>query len=423
LNALMDGTKAPKDERWLQRKGEISAAVDSAVAKYGQHARSSVEPEPEPEPQPEPEPEEPEPKQPEPEPDKPKPYVGRFIVKILQSISVSMAPNYLVKGILPRVGLGVVWGPPKCGKSFWVFDLIMHIVCGRPYRGHQVRQGPVVYLALEGSFGFARRVEAWRQQHKPPPDAPFFLIDEAINLIADAQTLIAAIRAQLTTPPAAVVIDTLNRALSGSENDDKDMGKFIRAADAIRVEFNCLALLIHHCGIAGNRPRGHTSLSGADDVQIAIDKDKDGIVRATIEHMKDGPSGAVLASELESVTLGTDTDGDLITSCIIVPSEAGEAEAKLPKGAALALEVLRKLLASAIDSIPAPKDANLPDGTRIVRQERWREYFYKATPQDNQAAKQKAFRRAFDDLIKAKIIDFWDEYVWLPPNPDKPDKT
>ena len=27
--------------------------------------------------------------------------------------------NYLVKDLLPRSGLAVVWGPPKSGKSFW----------------------------------------------------------------------------------------------------------------------------------------------------------------------------------------------------------------------------------------------------------------------------------------------------------------
>jgi len=220
-----------------------------------------------------------------------------------------------------------------------------------------------------------------------------------------------------------VVIDTLNRALLGDENKSDDMAKFIRAADSIRTAFGCLVLLIHHCGIVGNRPRGHTSLAGADDVQIAIDKDKDGIVRATVEHMKDGPYGDVLASELEPISLGVDTDGDPITSCVIIPSAAAAAEAKLPKGASLALDVLRKLLASAIDSIPAPAEANLPDKTRVVRQERWREQFYKATPQDNQAAKQKAFRRAHDDLIKDKTVDFWDVYVFLPLHPDKPDKT
>jgi len=333
-----------------------------------------------------------------------------------------MAPNYLVKGVIPRVGLGVCWGPPKCGKSFWAYDLAMHVACGRAYRGRNVRKGTVVYLALEGSFGFAGRVEAWRLRYLPPKDT-FYLVDESVNLIADAAALVTALRSQLTENPALVVVDTLNRSLAGSENDDEDMGKYIRAADNIRTAFGCFVLLIHHCGVAGNRPRGHTSLSGADDVQIAVTKDKDGIVRATVEHMKDGPSGAAFASELESVTLGTDTDGDPITSCICVPSEAAAIEDKLPKGAALALEVLRKLLASSIDSIPAPKEAELPSGIRVVKQERWREYFYKATPQDNQAAKQKAFRRAHDDLIKAKVVDFWDVYVFLPPSPDKPDKT
>jgi Bifunctional DNA primase/polymerase, N-terminal/FaeA-like protein len=46
LNALMQGSKAPKDERWLARKGEIPAAVDSAITKFGKPStRSSPAPE------------------------------------------------------------------------------------------------------------------------------------------------------------------------------------------------------------------------------------------------------------------------------------------------------------------------------------------------------------------------------------------
>jgi hypothetical protein len=84
--------------------------------------------------------------------------------------------------------------------------------------------------------------------------------------------------------------------------------------------------------------------------------------------------------------------------------------------------VLRKLIASSIDSIAAPEEANLPAGTRICRQARWREHYYEASPAEDQGAKQKAFRRAHEALIKAKLIDFWREYVFLPPDePDKPD--
>jgi len=45
-------------------------------------------------------------------------------------IAIDTTPAYLVKGIVPRIGLCVFWGPPKCGKSFLVFDLMMHVALG-----------------------------------------------------------------------------------------------------------------------------------------------------------------------------------------------------------------------------------------------------------------------------------------------------
>src|SRR5262249_11373078 len=145
------------------------------------------------------------------------------------TITISTTPNYLVMGILPRVGLVVVWGPPKCGKSFWTFDLVMHVALGWQYRGRKVRQGPVVYCAVEGGYGFRYRIEAWRQRHLAEDHAPvpFWLIDVPIDLIADHDALIEDIRAQTGgVVPAAVVVDTLNRSLNGSESDDEDMAKY-----------------------------------------------------------------------------------------------------------------------------------------------------------------------------------------------------
>ena len=43
--------------------------------------------------------------------------------------------------------------------------------------------------------------------------------------------------------------------------------------------------------------------------------------------MKDGPEGDMIASRLERVDLGSDEDGDPITSCIIVPVETSETKA------------------------------------------------------------------------------------------------
>src|SRR5262249_34349472 len=76
-------------------------------------------------------------------------------IEPFRAITLPALANYSIKGILPRTGLAVAWGPPKSGKSFWIFDAVMHIATGQPYRGRNVRKGTVVYLALEGGGGFA----------------------------------------------------------------------------------------------------------------------------------------------------------------------------------------------------------------------------------------------------------------------------
>jgi hypothetical protein len=65
----------------------------------------------------------------------------RFRLQPFNSIGLDTVPEYLIKDILPRTGIAVVWGPPKCGKSFVVFDLMMHIALGWEFRGHRCR-GP-----------------------------------------------------------------------------------------------------------------------------------------------------------------------------------------------------------------------------------------------------------------------------------------
>jgi hypothetical protein len=101
------------------------------------------------------------------------------------------------------------------------------------------------------------------------------------------------------------------------------MAAYIKAADAIREAFDCALVIIHHCGVDGTRPRGHTSLAGAVDAQIAVSRDEatDKLV-SKVEWMKDGTEGDVIASRLQVAELGPDEDGQPITSCVIVPAES-----------------------------------------------------------------------------------------------------
>jgi hypothetical protein len=330
----------------------------------------------------------------------------------------ALVPNgertYLVKRLIPRVGLVVVWGPPKCGKSFWTFDLVMHVALGWEYRGHKVQQGAVVYCAFEGAEGFKARAEAFRRVHKIS-GVPFYLVPARLNMVTDHPDLIAAIRDQLREQtPVAVVLDTLNRSMAGSENNDEDMGNYVRAADAIREAFGCVVIVVHHCGIEGNRPRGHTSLTGAVEAQLAVKRDASGNVVVKVEYMKDGAEGAEIVSRLEPMDVGTDDDGEAITSCVVVAADGATTTGSPPvKGAAkIALDALYEALAECGEVVP---DSHIPANTRTTPVVRWRQYCEAKTiaKTDDPDNKRRAFVRASEKLQDLKIIGVWNDQVWV----------
>jgi len=348
---------------------------------------------------------------------RPKP---RFELVPFDKIAFDATPSYLVKGVTPRVGLCVFWGPPKCGKSFLVFDLMMHVALDWQYRGRRVRHGAVVYCALEGCGAFANRVEAFRQERlaEAVDEVPFHLIASPLSLVADHVALVASIRATLgTVGPAAVVIDTLNRSLAGSESDDRDMAAYVKAADAIRDAFSCAVIVVHHCGHDGTRPRGHSSLIGAVDAQISVKRDEAENIVATVELMKDGSQGDEIVSRLEVVEIGRDDDGDPITSCVVEPIEGTAAPKKvatpkLTKGAKIALAALREAIDECGEVPPASN--HIPQGVKAVKVETWRVYAAKAgiTGSDEKDALRKAFTRAHEALVADRHVGVWAPWAW-----------
>jgi AAA domain len=244
-----------------------------------------------------------------------------------------------------------------------------------------------------------------------------------MNLVADHPALIASVRAALgDTKPAAIALDTLNRSMPGSENSDEDMTAYVKAGDALRIAFNCAVVIVHHCGHEGTRPRGHSSLMGAVDAQIAVKRDAADNIIATVEFMKDGPQGDEFASRLEVVEVGIDTDGDRITSCVIVPVEElapqKEKPKKLPAAAAKALNALHEIIDDA-GTIP-PHDPYIPPATRVVKIEEFRAHAYKRglCSSNEPDTKKHAFRRAFDSLVENHRVAVSEPYVW-PCEPDR----
>lgn len=339
-------------------------------------------------------------------------------IKLVAFDDIALQPHrrYLIKGLIPRVGMTIVWGPPKSGKSFWVFDAVMHVALGREYRGRRVQAGPVVYCAFEGQSGLEARVQAFRLRFldTEPGPIPFYLQPATLDLVADHAALIDVIRRH-DLSPAAVVLDTVNRSLRGSESSDEDMSAYVRAADAIREAFECAVILVHHCGIEGTRPRGHTSLTGACDAQIAVKRDAADNISATVELAKDGPQGDVILSRLEVEEVGHDEDGEAITSCVVVAAEGDPVagSAKVRGAARTALDLLRKALDEAGE--PSPGGAHFPATGRTIDLSGWRSYCDAGTvaKSDNPDNRRRSFVRLAEKLQSLGLIGVWAERVWL----------
>ena len=323
--------------------------------------------------------------------------------------------GYLVKGLIPSNGLVVVWGPPKCGKSFWAADLGMHIALGWDYRGRKVQQAPVVYIALEGRHGFPARVEAFRRHHGVDV-APFYLLSASLDLVAKSGELIASIKAQLGADlPRVIFLDTLNRSLVGSESKDEDMARFLAAAERVAQALNCVVIIVHHCGIDASRPRGHTSLSGAVESQLKVERADGGQVVVTVELAKDFAEGTEISSRLDCVDLGTDADGDPITSLVVLPVEGliqrRAVTRKLSDRQRLALAALDECACNG--GKPAPNNLQLPAGINVVQISEWREELYRKGVLDRDAkSPREEFKRIRMQLQARSLIGVNGEFVW-----------
>ena len=141
-------------------------------------------------------------------------------------------------------------------------------------------------------------------------------------MIKEYPLLISAVREQLMGElPRVIVLDTLNKSLVGSESKDVDMAAYIVAAEALRDAFDCVVIIIHHCGYDETHPRGHTSLTGAVDAEFEVVREG---MLVTIKNvtMRDGPEGFEIRRHAEVVEVGEDVNGKVLTSLVIVPTDA-----------------------------------------------------------------------------------------------------
>jgi len=241
------------------------------------------------------------------------------LLNLAQLQEGAQAVRWLIKHVMPAESIGMLYGASGTFKSFIALDAALHVAHGLPWLGRKTQQGPVVYIAAEGGTGLWPRVHAWhRARGLRWQDVPLYVVPMALDLRAEAWRVVEAVQA-LGLTPAQIVVDTLSQTYSGEENSADEMAGYLRELGTrFRALWACTVLLIHHSGHSvTERPRGSSAIRANVDFLLGVFRDeKEMLATLTCEKQKDvDPFGEAMFS-LAVHTLGTDEDGDRVTSLV-----------------------------------------------------------------------------------------------------------
>jgi len=210
------------------------------------------------------------------------PAIDKLAFEFTRADSLELTEiKWVVDDYIEADSLAQVFGDPGGGKSFVAIDLACCVATGKPWHGHDVKQGSVFYIAGEGHNGLARRLKAWQIGNGTSlAGVPLYKSHRAAQLYDATEAAVVAesikqLSAEANCIPSMIVIDTLARNHGGDENSTQDMNSFIQHLDVyLRQPWKCCVMVVHHSGVADkDRSRGSTALKGALDAEYKCQLD------------------------------------------------------------------------------------------------------------------------------------------------------
>lgn len=327
----------------------------------------------------------------------------------------ALSADDFVEGLLISTQMSVVYGPSNSGKTFFAADLALHVALGWNWRGLEVDQGGVIYIAAEGSYGIQNRVAAFKQAHEIDETVPFSVIPVSVNMYDSEEEIerlinTVKVKARAFGSVSLVVVDTLARVMSGGdENTAVDMGQFVGHCDDLRFTTGAHVMVVHHSGKDVSKgARGSSSLRAATDTEIEIEPGE-GFSVARVEKQRELELGGEYVFSLSVVELGKNQRGKPVTSCVVealdeVPESKKQRE-KRPGGRnqRLLLKALKNALASHSFEY---------SGRNCVSEEQWQAEAYRLLAGE---AKHKSttFLRAADALVADEFVGRDGDHIWV----------
>jgi hypothetical protein len=259
----------------------------------------------------------------------------------------------------------------------------------------------------------------------------FATVPRSVDLLDHAAGDLAALRNDLESLRGLwgrldlIAVDTLNATIGAGDENGPDMGAYLGNVRRLCEPFDCAWIVVTHVPVNGEakRPRGHGSLWGAADTAIHISGDRDAPARRIhVIKQKDDDPGADILFKLKAVTIGTDADGEDVTSCIVEQSELEPSgvrgRRKLSAKEQIVFAALERALVAKGRFPPPDIPDNVLNRTRVgkaVAMSEWRVEALAALaePDTKPDTARKAFDRARQQLQANEIAGVWEEWAWL----------
>ena len=350
--------------------------------------------------------------------------------------------QWVIEGLLPQTGVGLVSGQWGTFKTFNAFDLAAAVMTNGEFIRFPVRRpGGVFLLANEGQVEIDTRISAAWCAHGGTGRAPFIWVPKTPRLLDDAATeiLVAMIRHAEATlkreagvPLTLVLIDALGKAAGfnrpGDENDAAVVKRIMRVLSDASLETGVLILALTHFGKAiETGTRGSSAYEDDADVVLALigNRQVGGAInnsRLCIRKSRSGQAGDEFPFRTRGVLVGSE-NMLVIDWGAVEPGGAPKSKAAgwEKKSLRLLRQALMNTLVEAGNEITPWAEGPI---VRAVDIEVVRPQFYKGYPaaeatdaDAKKAARQKAFKRAINEAKASNLIGSWEiegvTYIWL----------
>lgn len=202
-------------------------------------------------------------------------------------------PTWLIPGLLPAHGIGMMYGESGSFKSFLALDMALSLAFGIPGQWNAPPvKNDVLFLAGEGPVATAKkRWPAWMewQNIEFRNDHRFFIMP-TVPLYTDSTAWenVKLDLSDLKGKPSLIVIDTMTRLITGlDENSAKDASMVTKFMEQLARYYECFVLAIHHTGKDQNKgARGSSAFYANMDTVIST-RLKQGGTELRVKKQKD----------------------------------------------------------------------------------------------------------------------------------------